>query len=215
MPEPLLPTRDPTQPSSAPGDPAAAPVTEDAQVVRPRSPAEIFFVFNRLALQGFGGVIAVAQRELVERQRWLTREQFVELLSVGQMLPGPNVVNLSLMFGDRHFGWRGAMAALTGMLAVPLVIVLLLASVYGRFDHLPAVQGAMRGMVAVAAGLMLATAVKLLPTLRRNALGVPLCAAFAATSALCVAVWHWPLAAVVLGLGSVSVGAAWIRLRPS
>jgi chromate transporter len=183
-------------------------------LIRPRSPADIFFVFNRLALQGFGGVIAVAQRELVERQRWLTREQFVELLSVGQMLPGPNVVNLSLMFGDRHFGWRGAMAALAGMLALPLVIVLMLASVYGRFDHLPAVQGAMRGMVAVAAGLMLATAIKLLPTLRSNALGVPLCATFAATSAVFVAVWHWPLAAVVLGLGTVSVGVAWTRLRP-
>lgn len=213
MPEPL-PTRDPTQPSSAPGDPAAAPAIEEAQLLRPRSTAEIFFVFNRLALQGFGGVIAVAQRELVERQRWLTREQFVELLSVGQMLPGPNVVNLSLMFGDRHFGWRGAVAALAGMLAVPLVIVLLLASVYGRFDHLPAVQGAMRGMLAVAAGMMLATAIKLLPTLRGNALGLPLCLAFAAASAVLVAVWHWPLAAVVLGLGTVSVGAAWTRLRP-
>jgi chromate transporter len=130
------------------------------------------------------------------------------------MLPGPNVVNLSLMFGDRHFGWRGAVAALAGMLAVPLVIVLLLASVYGRFDHLPAVQGAMRGMLAVAAGLMLATAVKLLPTLRGNALGVPLCVTFAATSAVLVAMWHWPLAAVVLGLGTLSVGAAWTRSRP-
>ncbi len=214
MPEPL-PTPQPTPPPSVPGDPAAAPAADDAQVIRPRSPADIFFVFNRLALQGFGGVIAVAQRELVERQRWLTREQFVELLSVGQMLPGPNVVNLSLMFGDRHFGWRGAVAALAGMLAVPLVIVLLLASVYGRFDHLPAVQGAMRGMLAVAAGMMLATAIKLLPTLRGNALGLPLCLAFAAASAMLVAVWHWPLAAVVLGLGTVSVGAAWTRLRPS
>jgi chromate transporter len=72
----------------------------------------------------------------------------------------------------------------------------------------------MRGMVAVAAGLMLATAIKLLPTLRSNALGVPLCATFAATSAVFVAVWHWPLAAVVLGLGTVSVGVAWTRLRP-
>ena len=77
-------------------------------------------------------MLAVAQRELVERLRWLTREQFVELLSLGQVLPGPNIVNLALMFGDRHFGWRGALAALAGMLAVPLVIVLVLAALYAR-----------------------------------------------------------------------------------
>jgi hypothetical protein len=69
---------------------------------------ELFRAFNRLALQGFGGVLPVAQRELVERQRWLSREQFVETLSLGQVLPGPNIVNLALMIGDRFFGLRGA-----------------------------------------------------------------------------------------------------------
>mgnify|MGYP000232473147 CR=1 FL=1 len=63
-------------------------------------------------MKGFGGVIAVAQRELVEREAWLTREQFLELLSVAQVLPGPNIVNLSMMIGDRFFGLRGAVVAL-------------------------------------------------------------------------------------------------------
>src|SRR4051812_1765838 len=101
-------------------DPAAAApqaVLADDPPVRPSSPGHIFRVFNRLALQGFGGVLPVAQRELVERERWLSREQFIELLSVAQVLPGPNVVNLALMFGDRYFGWRGGLAALAGMLA--------------------------------------------------------------------------------------------------
>ena len=73
----------------------------------PASPLELLLAFNRLALQGFGGVLPVAQRELVERRRWLTRQEFVQLLSLGQVLPGPNIVNMALIFGDRHFGWRG------------------------------------------------------------------------------------------------------------
>lgn len=157
-------------------------------------------------------MLAVAQRELVERKRWLTREEFLELLSVGQVLPGPNVVNLSMMIGDRFFGLRGAMSALAGMLAMPLVIVLLLASLYARYESHPAVQGALRGMGAVAAGLVLATALKLLPTLRSNALGVTTSLALAAVAVAAVTVGHWPLLWVVGGLGSLAVGLAWRRL---
>ena len=86
---------------------------------RPHSLRELFWAFTWLALQGFGGVLAVVQRELVERKRWLTREQFVEDWAVAQIMPGPNVVNLSMMIGDRHFGLSGAIAALAGMLALP------------------------------------------------------------------------------------------------
>src|SRR2546421_12947569 len=98
--------------------------SQDHETTGPRSLSDLFFTFNRMSLQGFGGVLAVAQRELVERKRWMSREQFVEMLSVSQVLPGPNVVNLSLMIGDRHFGLRGAFVALAGMLAIPFVIVL-------------------------------------------------------------------------------------------
>jgi chromate transporter len=92
--------------------PAATPA--EAALARPASTTELFFTFNRLALQGFGGVLAIAQHELVERQRWLTRQQFVEMLALSQVLPGPNVVNLALMLGDRFFGWRGALAPWAG-----------------------------------------------------------------------------------------------------
>ena len=121
-------------------------------LLAPASPRELFSVFNRLALQGFGGVLPIAQRELVERRRWLTKEQFVEMLSVSQVLPGPNVVNLALMFGDRAFGLRGAVAALAGMLLVPMLVVLVLTVLYAQFAQIPAVTGALRGMGAVAAG---------------------------------------------------------------
>ncbi|MDF3823594.1 chromate transporter, partial [Leptospira sp. 96542] len=93
------------------------PMTAQASaVIAPRSCGDLFLSFTVLALQGFGGVAAVAQRELVERKRWMTNTQFVEEWAVAQIMPGPNLVNLSLMLGARHFGVRGALSALAGML---------------------------------------------------------------------------------------------------
>ena len=170
------------------------------------------WVFNRLALQGFGGVLAVAQRELVEHERWLTPAQFLEVLSLGQVLPGPNIVNMALIIGDRFFGWRGALAALAGLLCMPLLIVLLLATLYREYVDVPMVAGALRGMGAVAAGLVIGTALKLVGSLRHSPLGRPLAAALALLTLLAIGVWRWPMAGVVLGLGAVSVAAAWWRL---
>ncbi len=160
-------------------------------------------------MQGFGGVLAVAQHHLVERERWLTRAEFLELLSAGQVLPGPNIVNIALMVGDRQFGWRGAMAALAGILALPLVIVLLLAWLYAGFASVPAVAGALRGMGAVSAGLVLSNAIKLVPTLRRHPLGPFACALLAGSTLGVIVVLGWPLAVVVLGLGPLAVALAW------
>jgi chromate transporter len=179
----------------------------------PRSPAELFTAFTVLALQGFGGVLPVAQRELVERREWLTREQFVELLSVGQVLPGPNIVNMALMFGDRAFGWRGALAALAGILAAPAAIVLALAVLYANFAALPPVAGAMRGMGAVAAGLIIAMGLKMAPTLRRNPLPPALCALAALATWVAVGLLRVPMVWLVLGLGGACVVLAlhWLR----
>jgi chromate transporter len=183
--------------------------------VRPRGPAELFVAFNRLALQGFGGVLPVAQRELVERRGWLTPEGFVELLSVGQVLPGPNVVNLALIFGDRCFGTRGALAALAGILLAPTAIVLVLASLYAHFVHLPAVAGALRGMGAVSAGLVAATALKLLPSLRVNPIGPAVSAAVVLATVVAMALLRWPLVWVLVGLGAVATALATWKLHGS
>ena len=180
----------------------------------PRSNADLFITFTRLALQGFGGVLAVAQRELVEYRRWLTREQFVEMLAISQVLPGPNIVNLSLMLGDRYFGLRGAASALAGLLAVPLVIVLALATAYAEFASVPIVAGALRGMGAVAAGLVIATAAKLSGTLRTNRMGPLLGTGFALLTFLMIAWLRWPLAWVVVGLGTIAVAVAWHKEPP-
>jgi len=183
------------------------------QLARPASAAELFFTFNRLALQGFGGVLAIAQQELVERKRWLTRQQFVELLALSQVLPGPNVVNLALMFGDRFFGLRGAIAALSGMLLLPLAIVLALTVAYAEFARVPVVSGALRGMGAVAAGLVIATAFKLMGTLRTNKLGPLLAAVFSILTFVLIALLRWPLIWVLAGLGSLAIAIAWWRWR--
>jgi chromate transporter len=182
-----------------------------AAAPRPSSKSDLFFTFNRLALQGFGGVLAVAQRELVERKRWLSREEFVEMLALSQVLPGPNVVNLALMFGDRFFGLAGAFAAVGGMLAVPLVIVMALTAAYAEFARLAFVSGALRGMGAVAAGLIIATAIKLMGTLGGNRLGPLLAAALAALTFLAIAVLRWPLLWVIAGLGTTAVAIAYAR----
>jgi chromate transporter len=186
--------------------------SSSASLAAPANLRELFFAFNRLALQGFGGVLPVAQRELVERLRWLDRHQFVEMLAVSQVLPGPNVINLALMFGDRAFGVRGAMVALAGMMAAPLVVVLLLTVLYGHYAQHPLVGGALRGMGAVAAGLVISTALKLSITVRRNPMGRWLALAFAALTFVLTALLRWPLVWVVLGLGSVAMAVAWYRL---
>ena len=179
---------------------------------RPASPAEMLRVFNRMAMQGFGGVMAVAQREIVERERWLDAEQFLEMLSLAQVLPGPNIINLALMIGDRFFGARGIAAALAGLLVLPLVLVLVLASLYGQFATVPLVAGALRGMGAVAAGLVISTAIKLATGLKKNVMGLAACAAFALATLLAIGVLRWPLVIVVLGLGAVATSLAWWRL---
>jgi len=178
---------------------------------RPASRADLFWSFTWLALQGFGGVLAVVQREMVEKKRWMTREQFVEDWAVAQIMPGPNVVNLSLMIGGRYFGLSGALAALCGMIAAPLVIVLLLAALYGSVAHTAAAQGALRGMGAVAAGLITATGVKLVAALDKNAMGLWVCGLLAALTFVAIALLRWPLAWVLLSLGGgACLWAYWV-----
>ncbi len=183
----------------------------DVVRARPESISDLFFSFTWLALQGFGGVLAVVQRELVERKAWLTPEEFSEEWAVAQIMPGPNVVNLSLMIGGRYFGLPGALAALGGMLALPLLLVLLLTMLYGQFSDLPAVNGAIRGMAAVSAGLIGSTSLKMFAGLKHNALGAALCAAFTAAGFVMVALLHLHLAWVLLGLGPLACVLAYRR----
>jgi chromate transporter len=173
-------------------------------LARPQSCTDLFWSFTLLALQGFGGVLAVAQREMVDKKQWLTRDQFIEDWAVAQVLPGPNIVNFALMLGDRHFGLRGAMASLSGMLLFPLVLLLAVVAAFSGMADSPAVQGSLRGMGAVAAGLIAATGLKLIAALKTNVMGAPVCIALAAITFVAIGVFRIPLIWVLLVLGGVA-----------
>ena len=179
---------------------------------RPRNLRELFWSLTFLALQGFGGVLAVVQRELVEKRQWLTNEEFMEDWAVAQIMPGPNVVNLSIMLGERYFGWRGALIGVVGMLAFPMLVVISLTLVYPQFADLPAVAGALRGMGAVAAGLVAGMGLKLAGTLGKHPLGKWYCAALAIAAFVVVAVLRLPLFWALLLVGGTGCLLTYRRL---
>jgi chromate transporter len=188
---------------------------------RPRPPdrgpanlRDLYWSFTFLALQGFGGVLAVVQRELVEKKRWLTNEEFIEDWAVAQIMPGPNVVNLSIMLGERYFGWRGAVVGVCGMLSFPMLLVLALAIVYSQYADHPAMAGALRGMGAVAAGLVAGMGLKLAATLSRHPLGRGLGYALALAAFAAMALLRLPLFWVLLTVGGAGCALTWRKLTP-
>ena len=191
------------------------PSTDPSTLSCPTSRTELFWAFSWLALQGFGGVVAIVQRELVERRRWLSNEQFLEDWAVAQIMPGPNVVNLSLMLGGRFFGAGGAVAALAGMLTLPLclMLLLLLMIAVSSWVEAPAVQGALRGLGAVAAGLIAGTGLKMIPPLRSNPLGALGCVLVAVCTFVAVVWLRWPLAWVLLAATPLVTLAAALAIR--
>lgn len=196
--------------ASPPHDTADAP----AQRPAPANLRDLFWSFTWLALQGFGGVLAVVQRELVEKKRWLTNDEFVEDWAVAQIMPGPNVVNLSITIGERYFGWRGAVVAVCGMLCFPMLLVLTLTVIYSQLAGHPAMAGALRGMGAVAAGLVAGMGLKLTSTLSRHPLGRWCSAGLALASFIAMAVMRIPLAWVLLVVGGAGCVLTWRKLAP-
>jgi chromate transporter len=165
----------------------------------------LFLAFSRISLSSFGGAIFWARRELVERQRWLTEQEFVDLFTLGQLLPGPNVLNLTVMVGYRFAGWTGAAAAVAGFLGCPCLVVVGMGVLYQQYGALPQVQQALTGMSSVAAGLLLATVIKLAMVLPRHwRLWL-----FGALAFVGVGVMRWPLLWVMGALAPWAVFAAW------
>src|SRR3954464_14182742 len=129
---------------------------------------QLFLAFSRISLSSFGGAIFWARRELVERQRWLTEREFVDVFTLGQLLPGPNVLNLTVIVGHRFAGWLGAVAAVVGFLGWPCLVVIGMGVLYEHYGTLPQVEQTLTGMSSVAAGLLLATVIKLAMVLPRH-----------------------------------------------
>lgn len=169
------------------------------------TPFALFVTFSQITLSAFGGAIYWTRRALVERRRWITDKEFVELLTLGQLLPGPNVLNLTVMVGYRFGGWRGAAASVVGYLGWPFLVVIGMGYLYQRYGSLPFVSQALSGMSKVAPGLLLATVIKLAVVLPRR--WRPWL--FAAAAFVGVGVLRWPLFWVILGLAPLGVMAAW------
>ena len=179
---------------------------EQSESLKPRvSRSALFVTFSRISLSSFGGALFWARRGLVERQRWLTEREFVELLSLGQLLPGPNVLNLTVMVGYRFAGWSGAAAAVAGYLGWPCLVVIGMGVLYQHYGALPLVQQALAGMSKVAAGLLLATVIKLATVLPRR--WRPWL--FGTLAFIGIGIIRWPLLWVMGALAPWAVLAAW------
>lgn len=185
-------------------DPPSRPV--GAPPAEPPSLPELFRSFASMSLHGFGGVLPWARRVIVEDKRWMTAQEFNEAFAMSQFLPGANVVNLAVVFGGRLHGAAGAAVALAGLLIPPVVIVLILGTLYARFGDIDALQRVLGGVAAAAAGLIAAIVIKMAqPLLRQGAPGLVV----AAAAFVAVGVMRWPLPYVLLVLAPISIALAW------
>lgn len=169
----------------------------------------LFSGFSKIGLSGFGGVLPFARRLLVDERGWLSAEEFNTLLGLCQFLPGPNVINLSVVVGARYAGVAGSVAAVAGLLAGPMAIALVLALLYDHFGSLPVVQGMLKGIAAVGCGLLFATAVRMAMAVKEKRFLLP----FAVLVFVAIALLRWPMPAVMVGLLAFSAGIAYWRLQ--
>ena len=168
-------------------------------------PADLFIAFARLTFYSFGGALFWSHRMIVEQKRWMNDQQFVELLSLAQLLPGANGVNLAVMIGHHFAGVRGAAAAVAGFISAPMVVIVSIAILHERYGALPVVQDAIGGMSAVAIGLLIAMGAKLAVVVRGR--WQPW--AFVVLTFLAVGVMRWPLLAVLAVLAPFAIAAEW------
>ena len=166
---------------------------------------DLFLAFLQISLSGFGGAINWAHHALVEQRRWMSDEDFTETLSLCQFLPGPNIVNFAMCLGQRQHGIAGALAALSGVIAVPLVIFVALGALYTRFGAMTFIHGALSGISAAAAGFVITVAIRLARPLRRR----PWSALFGVAAFVGMGWLKLPLIYVLLALAPPSLAVAW------
>jgi chromate transporter len=171
--------------------------------------SELFIAFAKISISGYGGVLAWSRRMLVDEKRWMSPREFNELYALCQFLPGPNIVNLSVMYGARTHGIGGAIVAFVALVSPALALVLVFGALYAHFGELPRMRGVLTGLSAAAAGLIIATAARMAGPLLRTRprpAHVVAVAAFAT-----IGVLQFPLQWVLAILVPVSVGLAWVE----
>jgi chromate transporter len=189
-----------TPSDSTSSDPAPAPISTI-------SPAELFFAFAKISVTGFGMILPWARRMIVDEKKWMTAEEFNETFSLSQFLPGPNVVNLSVVFGQRIAGAWGSIAALGGLLGPPATIAAFLSFLYSQFGDATILRGILAGIAAAAIGLMSATIAKMAkPVLLKLLSPAPI---ILAATFVAVGVLRLPLVPCLLVLAPVSVALAY------
>ncbi len=171
------------------------------EATTPPGTLELFRGFLILGLTGFGGVLPLARHMVVDRRRWLTGAEFTELLGLCQFLPGGNIINLSVAIGLRFRGVAGATAALVGLIAAPIVVVLGLGMIYARYRTEPHVVHMFAGLAAAAAGQLVSMAVKLALPLQRK----PVSTAIAIVVFSAIVGFHLPLVPTMLVMAPISI----------
>ncbi|THF46939.1 chromate transporter [Allorhizobium terrae] len=167
--------------------------------------AELFRGFLGLGLMGFGGVLPMARHMMIEQRRWLSEAEFTDLLGLCQFLPGGNIINMAVAVGLKFQGWRGALAALFGLIAAPTVIVICLGVIYDRFHDNPLVEHMFLGIAAAASGLLISLAWKILRPLRTKPWGL----AIAVLCFVAIAVFRLPMLLTMLVLAPISILVSW------
>lgn len=180
------------------------PVLRGEARIRPITPGALFLAFLRISLLGFGGPIVWARRILIEERHWLSDSEFAEILSFCQFLPGPNVVSMAVCIGAKFRGPLGALAALAGFILLPWTIGFAVGAVVLSYARTALLQDVLRGVAATAAGLIIATGIRLLLPHRRR----PLALAVAGLAFAGLALAKLPLVIVVVGLMPVSIAMA-------
>lgn len=170
------------------------------------SHADLFFAFFKITLSGFGGTLPWTRRMFVEEKRWMTAQEFNDVYALCQFLPGPNIVNLTTVFGSRMRGATGALAAWAGFLILPFCLMTVAALLYGRFGDIETVRRVLAGIAPAAAGLIIATAAKMAAPLFGRWGPAP--AVFLAT-AFAIGIMRWPLLWVLAVLAPTSIALAW------
>jgi len=194
-----------------PDSPPAAVPAPELPISVPPSLFALFVAFAKMSLAGFGGVLVWARRGIVDQHRWMTADEFNETYALCHFLPGPNVVNLSVVFGSRFRGIAGSVAAFAGLLGPPVVIVTILAALYARFGEIESLRRILAGVSCAAVGLLLSAVFRMMMPLikRRDLVGlVVLAAVFTAIGLL-----RLPLAAVLLLAIPLSIAITFMRRR--
>ena len=199
-----MPPDSPPAATAAPDIPASIPPTQPGLF-------ELFVAFAKMSLAGFGGVLVWARRGIVDQHRWMTAEEFNETFALCHFLPGPNIVNLSFVFGSRFRGLAGGIAAFAGLLGPPALIVTVLAAFYQRYGEIDALRRILAGAACAAIGLMLAVVFRMMMPLirRRDVVGLlVLLAVFVAIGLL-----RLPLAPVLLVAIPLSIAITFFMQR--